>query len=80
MTTTQHPIDLPSPLVRRRGKIVFRARRPVALVIPLLAVTETAGVICLLIGATIGWFIIAAPVVGLGLDGGRAPAGPRAHP
>jgi len=65
MTTTQRPIDLPSPLVRRRGKIVFRARRPVALVIPLLAVTETAGVICLLIGATIGWFIIAAPVVGL---------------
>lgn len=66
MTTAQRPTELPPALVLRRGKIVFRARRPVALVIPLLLVTETAGVICLLIGATIGWFIIAAPLVGLG--------------
>ena len=66
MTTAQRPAELPPALVLRRGKIVFRARRPVALVIPLLAVTEIAGVICLLIGATIGWFIIAAPMVGLG--------------
>jgi hypothetical protein len=58
--------ELPPSLVLRRGKIVFRARRPVALVIPLLAVTETAGVICLVIGATIGWFIVAAPLVALG--------------
>lgn len=27
--------------------------------------TEIGGVICLLIGATIGWFIIAAPLIGL---------------
>jgi hypothetical protein len=66
MATAQRPTELPPALVLRRGKIVFRARRPVALVIPLLLVTETAGVICLLIGATIGWFIIAAPLVGLG--------------
>jgi len=58
--------ELPPSLVLRRGKILFRARRPVALVIPLLVVTETAGVICLLIGATIGWFIVAAPLVALG--------------
>jgi hypothetical protein len=58
--------ELPPSLVLRRGKIVFRARRPVALVIPLLVVTETVGVICLLIGATIGWFIVAAPLVALG--------------
>ena len=38
---------------------------PVALVLPLFAVTEIAGIICLLIGATIGWFIMAAPLVGL---------------
>ena len=44
---------------------MFRARRPVALVLPLLAVTEIAGVICLLVGATIGWFIMAAPLIGL---------------
>jgi hypothetical protein len=64
--TAERSPELPPSLVLRRGKIVFRARRPVALVIPLLAVTETAGVVCLLIGATIGWFIIAAPLVGLG--------------
>jgi len=66
MTAAQRPAELPSSLVLRRGKIVFRARRPIGLVIPLLVVTEAAGVICLLIGATIGWFIIAAPLVGLG--------------
>jgi hypothetical protein len=64
---TERPIsaELPASLTVRRGRIVFRARRPVALVVPLLAVTEIAGVICLLIGATIGWFIIAAPLIGL---------------
>ena len=66
MTTAQTPAELPPSLTVRRGRIVFRARRPVALVLPLLAVTEIAGVICLLIGATIGWFVIAAPVIALG--------------
>jgi hypothetical protein len=67
MTAVPDPTELSPSLVVRRGKIVFRARRPVALVLPLLAVTEIAGIICLLIGATIGWFIIAAPVIGLGM-------------
>ena len=66
MTEVPGPAELPASLTIRRGRIVFRARRPVALVLPLLAVTEIAGVICLLIGATIGWFIMAAPLVGLG--------------
>jgi hypothetical protein len=65
MTESPSPTELPASLTVRRGRIVFRARRPVALVLPLLAVTEVAGVICLLIGATIGWFIMAAPLVGL---------------
>jgi hypothetical protein len=65
MTELPSPAELPASLTIRRGRIVFRARRPVALVLPLLAVTELAGVICLLIGATIGWFIIAAPLIGL---------------
>jgi hypothetical protein len=65
MAETPSSAELPASLTIRRGRIVFRARRPVALVLPLLAVTEIAGVICLLIGATIGWFIIAAPVIGL---------------
>jgi hypothetical protein len=46
-------------------RVVFAARRPAALVIPLAAVTEVAGVLCLLGGATIGWFICAAPAVAL---------------
>jgi hypothetical protein len=67
MTAVPSPPELPPELVARRGKIVFRARRPVALVLPLMAVTEVAGIICLLIGGTIGWFIMAAPLVGLGM-------------
>lgn len=67
MTATPSPAELPPSLMVRRGKIVFRARRPVALVLPLMAVTEAAGIVCLLIGATIGWFIIAAPLIGLGM-------------
>src|SRR5439155_20680961 len=47
------------------ASVVFRARRPATLVYPLAALTEIAGVICLFAGATIGWFIIAAPVVTL---------------
>ena len=67
MTATPSPAELPPSLMSRRGKIVFRARRPVALVLPLMAVTEAAGIVCLVIGATIGWFIIAAPLIGLGM-------------
>lgn len=49
----------------RRGRLVFRARRPAALVLPLAIVTESAGIVCLIAGATIGWFIVAAPLVTL---------------
>lgn len=41
------------------------ARRPALLVVPLAAVTEIGGVLCLLGGAPIGWFICAAPAVAL---------------
>lgn len=57
--------DLDGPVAVRRGRVVFKARRPAALVLPLAAVTEAAGIVCLLVGATIGWFIVAAPVVTL---------------
>ena len=43
MTEVPSPAELPASLTIRRGRIVFRARRPVALVLPLLAVTEIAG-------------------------------------
>jgi len=62
------PADEPA-LVTRRGRVVFRARRPAALVFPLAAITEVGGVICLIAGATIGWFIIAAPVATLAVTG-----------
>jgi hypothetical protein len=52
-------------LTMRRGRLVFRARRPAALVVPLAAFTEIAGILCVVNGATIGWFVIAAPVVAL---------------
>ena len=67
MTTAQAPD--PSPVTRRRGRVMFRARRPAALVLPLAAVTEVAGVICLIAGATIGWFIVAAPIATLLVTG-----------
>jgi hypothetical protein len=69
MSSTQTPPQLPPNLVVRRGRVVFPARRPVALVLPLALVTETGGVICLLSGATIGWFIIAAPLLALLVTG-----------
>lgn len=50
-------------------RVVFTARRPAALVVPLALFTEVAGVLCLLTGATIGWFVIAAPVVALVFTG-----------
>lgn len=52
-------------LTMRGGRLVFRARRPAALVVPLAAVTEVAGILFVLNGATIGWFVMAAPVVAL---------------
>jgi hypothetical protein len=52
-------------LAMRGGRLVFRARRPAALVLPLAAVTEAAGIACILAGATIGWFVVAAPLVAL---------------
>ncbi|MBV8302541.1 MAG: hypothetical protein JOY68_11520 [Candidatus Dormibacteraeota bacterium] len=67
MSGTQPSPD--SVVTTRRGRVVFRARRPVALVVPLAAVTEVAGVICLVAGATIGWFIVAAPVAALLVTG-----------
>ena len=52
-------------MTERANRVLFRARRPALLVIPLALVTEIAGVFCLLVGATIGWFVIAAPMVTL---------------
>ncbi|MHB8717683.1 MAG: hypothetical protein ACYDAC_02160 [Candidatus Dormibacteria bacterium] len=46
-------------------RLVYGARRPAALVVPLALLTEAAGVVCLLNAATIGWFVIAAPAVAL---------------
>lgn len=66
--STDSPIrDQPSPAIlrERRGRLVFRARRPAALVVPLAALTELAGIVFVLNGATIGWFVIAAPIVAL---------------
>jgi hypothetical protein len=63
---TAKPADPDHNILRMRGgRLVFRARRPAALVVPLAAVTETAGILFVLNGATIGWFVIAAPVVAL---------------
>jgi hypothetical protein len=61
--------QLPAAVAVRRGRVIFRARRPALLVIPLAAVTEIAGVICLIVGATIGWFVVAAPVAALLVTG-----------
>ncbi len=55
----------PAILKMRGGRLVFRARRPAALVVPLAAGTEIAGILFVVNGATIGWFVIAAPVVAL---------------
>jgi len=55
---------------RSNGKpVIFYARRPTALVLPLAAITETGGILCLLNNAPIGWFICAAPVVALLVTG-----------
>src|SRR5438132_14033043 len=56
-------------LALRRGRVVSRGRRPSLLVVPLAGVTMVGGVICLVAGATIGWFILAAPAVALLVTG-----------
>lgn len=67
--TEAAPSGLPQPIATRRGRVVFRARRPTLLVLPLALVTIAAGVVCLVAGATIGWFIVAAPAVALLVTG-----------
>lgn len=49
----------------RHGRVVFRARRPAALVVPFALFTEAAGVVFVVEGVPIGWFVIAAPAVAL---------------
>jgi hypothetical protein len=63
--TTPPAAPAPEILTMRGGRLVFRARRPAALVVPLAVVTEAAGILFVLNGATIGWFVMAAPVVAL---------------
>ena len=60
------------PIAVRRGRVAFVARRPPFLVIPLAAITEIAGIVSLVVGATTGWwggssgwFLVVAPVVAL---------------
>lgn len=50
-------------------RVVFGARRPTALVLPLALITEVAGVLCILNSAPIGWAIVAAPVTALVVTG-----------
>lgn len=64
--TTSAP---PTPGTRPDGRIVFGARRPTALVVPLAAITEIAGVLCILNNAPIGWFICIAPAAALIVTG-----------
>lgn len=59
------PVPSPELTTVRGGRVVFRARRPAALVVPFAAVTEAAGILFVLEGVPIGWFVIAAPVVAL---------------
>lgn len=49
----------------RRGRIVVRARRPAALVIPFALFTEVVGLLFVLDGIPIGPYVMAAPVVAL---------------
>jgi hypothetical protein len=62
---TQPGADAPPIVSMRGGRLIFRTRRPAALVVPLAAVTEVAGILFVVNGAPIGWFVIAAPVVAL---------------
>jgi hypothetical protein len=59
-----------SPLRVGHDRIVFGARRPTALVVPLAAITELAGILILLTTHDlIGWFVLAAPAVALLVTG-----------
>ncbi|MGI8848488.1 MAG: hypothetical protein ACR2GX_09570 [Candidatus Dormibacteria bacterium] len=58
-----------APVADAPDRIVFPARRPTALVVPLALITEVAGVLSILNNAPIGWFIVAAPWVALVVTG-----------
>ncbi len=64
-TPAATPLPADVPLVVRRGRVVFRARRPALLVIPFAAVTEVAGLLFVLDGIPIGPYVMAAPVIAL---------------
>jgi len=49
----------------RRGRVVFRARRPALLVIPFALFTEAVGLFFVLDGIPIGPFVMGAPVAAL---------------
>ncbi len=51
------------------GRVVFRARRPAALVLPFAVLTEAAGIGFLLDGLAIGWAVCAAPIGALLVTG-----------
>ena len=59
----------PAPASGHAERLVFKARRPIALVLPLAVITEIAGIVCLVLGFGIGWFIVAAPVAALLVTG-----------
>jgi len=64
------PPETPSAALRvDRGRVVFRARRPAALVLPFAILTEVAGVGFLLDGLAIGWAVVAAPLAALLVTG-----------
>ena len=60
-----HPGDTTPLTTVRKGRVVFRARRPAALVIPFAAFTEAVGITFVVEGLPIGWFVVAAPLVAL---------------
>jgi len=64
-STAVDPRGLPAAVRVRRGRIVFPARRPAALVLPLAAATEIAGAFFVVSGVPIGWAVCAAPVLAL---------------
>jgi len=74
VTLPQATVGLPSSVRARRGRVVFPARRPAVLVIPLGLITEVAGIIIILTEhSSIGWFICAAPVVTLLITAAQRP-------
>ncbi len=70
MSMADDTAALPTGLAVRDGRVVFPARRPALLVVPLAAITETAGVIFLLQGITsLGIIAMLAPAFALLLTG-----------